>query len=83
MRWGKAHGASYYDMVAIPDPDQLENREHPMWGLYDFKRKFGGEVREFVRAYKQPYMPRVAALWDRLEPLYYRVYMRLKKDVYY
>lgn len=83
MRWGKAHGATYYDMVAIPDPDQLENREHEMWGLYDFKRKFGGEVGEFVRAYKQPYGRRVAAIWDRVEPLYYRVYMRLKKDVYY
>ncbi|MCL4544362.1 MAG: peptidoglycan bridge formation glycyltransferase FemA/FemB family protein [Chloroflexi bacterium] len=83
MQWGKVHGATYYDMVAIPDPEQLENREHPMWGLYDFKRKFGGEVREFLRAYYHPYMPRIAALWQRVEPLYYRVYMKLKRDVYY
>jgi peptidoglycan pentaglycine glycine transferase (the first glycine) len=83
MQWGKAHGATYYDMVAIPDPDQLENREHEMFGLYDFKRKFGGEVREFIRAYQQPYLPRTAALWRRLEPLYYRAYMKLKRDVYY
>jgi peptidoglycan pentaglycine glycine transferase (the first glycine) len=83
MQWGKAHGATYYDMVAIPDPDQLENREHEMFGLYDFKRKFGGEVREFIRAYQQPYLPRAAALWRRLEPLYYRAYMKLKRDVYY
>lgn len=83
MQWGKAHGATYYDMVAIPDPDQLENRDHEMWGLYDFKRKFGGEVREFVRAYQQPYLRRTAALWRRLEPLYYRAYMKLKRDVYY
>jgi len=83
MQWGKAHGATFYDMVAIPDPDQLENRDHPMWGLYDFKRKFGGEVREFIRAYQQPYLPRTAALWRRLEPLYYRAYMKLARDVYY
>jgi lipid II:glycine glycyltransferase (peptidoglycan interpeptide bridge formation enzyme) len=83
MQWGKRHGATYYDMVAIPDPGQLENREHEMWGLYDFKRKFGGEVREFVRAYQQPYLRRTAAVWRRLEPLYYRVYMKLKRDVYY
>jgi peptidoglycan pentaglycine glycine transferase (the first glycine) len=83
MQWGKTHGAEYYDMVAIPDPDQLENREHEMWGLYDFKRKFGGAVREFLRAQQQPYLPRTAALWRRLEPLYYRAYMKLKQDVYY
>jgi len=83
MQWGKAHTATYYDMVAIPDPEELENRQHEMWGLYDFKRKFGGEVREFIRAYKQPYLPRLSALWDRLEPLYYRVYMKVKRDVYY
>lgn len=84
MRWGKAHGADYYDMVAIPPPDQLENKQHEMWGLYEFKRKFGGEVRDFLGAYDQPYAKRIAFLWDRLiEPVYYRAYMRLKRDVYY
>ncbi|HEY8742596.1 MAG TPA: peptidoglycan bridge formation glycyltransferase FemA/FemB family protein [Chloroflexota bacterium] len=83
MQWGKVHGATLYDLVAIPDPDQLENHDHPMWGLYDFKRKFGGEVREFIRAYQQPYLPRTAALWRRLEPLYYRAYMKLARNVYY
>jgi peptidoglycan pentaglycine glycine transferase (the first glycine) len=84
MRWGKGHGASYYDMVAIPPPDQLENREHEMWGLYEFKRKFGGEVRDFLGAYDQPYAKRSAFLWDRLiEPVYYRLYMKLLRNVYY
>lgn len=83
MQWGKMHGATSYDMVAIPDPEQLEDRNHPMWGLYDFKRKFGGEIREFVRAQQQTYRPVEAALWRRLEPLYYRAYMKLKRDVYY
>ncbi|MGI8916106.1 MAG: lipid II:glycine glycyltransferase FemX [Chloroflexota bacterium] len=84
MRWGKAHGAGYYDMVAIPPPDQLENREHEMWGLYEFKRKFGGEVRDFLGAYDLPYARRIAFLWDRvLEPVYYRAYMKVLRNVYY
>jgi lipid II:glycine glycyltransferase (peptidoglycan interpeptide bridge formation enzyme) len=83
IQWGKRHGATSYDMVAIPDPDQLENRDHPLWGLYDFKRKFGGGVREFIRAYQHPYRSCRARLWVRLEPLYYRAYMRLRRDVYY
>lgn len=41
MRWSKAHGAEYYDFRGIPDV--LEPGQE-MYGVYEFKRGFGGSV---------------------------------------
>jgi lipid II:glycine glycyltransferase (peptidoglycan interpeptide bridge formation enzyme) len=41
MRWSKAHGAEFYDFRGIPDV--LKPGEE-MYGVYEFKRGFGGGV---------------------------------------
>ncbi len=41
MQWAKAQGAHTLDMCGIP-PDA--NPKHPLAGLYDFKRYFGGNI---------------------------------------
>jgi peptidoglycan pentaglycine glycine transferase (the first glycine) len=54
MRWAKERGCTEYDMWGIPDqPEeeleaQFETREDGLWGVYRFKRGFGGEVRRTV-----------------------------------
>jgi lipid II:glycine glycyltransferase (peptidoglycan interpeptide bridge formation enzyme) len=65
MRWARARGCTVYDMWGIPDADEetLENqfleRSDGLWGVYRFKRGFGGEV------------VRYAGLWEQaLHPLY-------------
>lgn len=83
MRWGKARGLTTYDMVAIPDPKDLDDPNHSMHGLYRFKSGFGGEVKEFTREFIRSYKPRIGQLWYETEPLTYRMYKKLRKDVYY
>jgi len=73
MRWSKAHGATIYDLWGIPDArgDELEEqfmqRSDGLWGVYRFKRGFGGEVVRsapaFIRVYK---------------PLLYRLYQKIR-----
>jgi lipid II:glycine glycyltransferase (peptidoglycan interpeptide bridge formation enzyme) len=65
MRWAKARGCTTYDLWGIPDHDEatLEDefveRSDGLWGVYRFKRGFGGEV------------VRYAGLWEKaLSPLY-------------
>ncbi len=82
MRWAKEQGITFYDMVAIPNPENL-NEEDSMYGLYRFKAGFGGRVAEFVGCLDLPVASLRAAAWNRIEPLYYRAYKRLKHDVYY
>ncbi len=57
IRWAKAHGAQRYDLWGIPDADEatleaeFERREDGLWGVYKFKRGFGGAVRRSVGAW--------------------------------
>ncbi|WP_047863795.1 lipid II:glycine glycyltransferase FemX [Rubrobacter aplysinae] len=82
MRWAKSQGITYYDMVGIP---KKENRDEsdPYYGVYKFKLGFGGEVVDFIGCMDLPVRPRLAAMWYRLEPLYYRAYLKLKKSIFY
>jgi len=72
IQWAKNKGCTIYDLWGIPDaPDEIlerdfANRSDGLWGVYRFKRGFGGQV---VRA---------AGPWDRVyKPLLYRLYLFL------
>jgi lipid II:glycine glycyltransferase (peptidoglycan interpeptide bridge formation enzyme) len=69
MRWARALGCTEYDLWGVPDEDedalesQFIDREDGLWGVYRFKRGFGG------------HLCRSAGPWDRVyNPLLYRVY---------
>lgn len=78
MKWAKAHGCKWYDLWGIPDleEDELEtsfSQRHAhdgLWGVYRFKRGFGGETWRSVGA------------WDKVynQPLYwlYQRYLKLR-----
>jgi lipid II:glycine glycyltransferase (peptidoglycan interpeptide bridge formation enzyme) len=71
MRWAKTHGCTEYDMWGVPDEeetqleDNFENRNDGLWGVYRFKRGFGGKVKRAAQA-----MDRVYNLW------LYNLYLR-------
>jgi peptidoglycan pentaglycine glycine transferase (the first glycine) len=54
MRWVKAHGGEHYDWRTIPDV--LEPGEE-LYGVYEFKRGFGGEVRRVMPTQDLPLRP--------------------------
>ncbi len=60
IRWAHARGCSEYDMWGIPDEaqdiddDEAEAREDGLWGVYRFKRGFGGSIKR-----AQPALDRV------------------------
>lgn len=82
IRWARERGIAHYDMVGIPKPED-RHEEDPYYGVYRFKKGFGGEVVEFMGCMDLPVRPRLAAAWYRLEPLYYRGYYRLKGNIFY
>jgi len=73
MRWSKAHGATIYDLWGIPYAsaeeleEQFTQRSDGLWGVYRFKRGFGGEVVRSVPAYVRVY-----------KPLLYRSYQKIR-----
>jgi lipid II:glycine glycyltransferase (peptidoglycan interpeptide bridge formation enzyme) len=61
IRWAKARGCSTYDLWGVPDQDEemLENefaeRTDGLWGVYRFKRGFGGQLMGTVGAWDRVY----------------------------
>jgi len=69
MRWAKNKGCQAYDLWGVPDHPEREleddflDRSDGLWGVYRFKRGFGGELKRTIGA------------WDRIyQPLLYKAY---------
>ncbi|HEX9068878.1 MAG TPA: peptidoglycan bridge formation glycyltransferase FemA/FemB family protein [Ktedonobacterales bacterium] len=54
MRLAKAQGADYYDWRTIPD---ILEPGQELYGVYEFKRGFGGEVRRVIPTHDLPLNP--------------------------
>jgi peptidoglycan pentaglycine glycine transferase (the first glycine) len=69
IQWAKAKGATEYDMYGVPDDDpasleaQFETRSDGLWGVYRFKRGWGGTVRRSVGAWDRVYHPAFFAIY--------------------
>ena len=63
MRWARARGAASYDLWGIPDEDEevlerdFTSRSDGLWGVYRFKRGFGGVVACSAPAFIKVYRP--------------------------
>jgi len=69
IRWAKEKGCLVYDLWGVPDypENELEDafleRSDGLWGVYRFKRGFGGQLK------------RTIGTWDRVyQPLIYKLY---------
>lgn len=71
MRWAKQRGATIYDLWGIPD--RLEENEE-LWGVYQHKRGYGGEIVRYVGAFDLVRSPiRRLLLEEVARPLFKRV----------
>jgi peptidoglycan pentaglycine glycine transferase (the first glycine) len=78
IQWARARGCRVYDMWGIPDTDadtleaQFEQRSDGLWGVYGFKRGWGGRIARTAGAWDRPYQPLVYQL--------YRLYVRRRRQ---
>jgi len=63
IKWAKARGCEEYDLWGVPDEDEatleanFETRHDGLWGVYRFKRGFGGELKRAAQAMDKVYNP--------------------------
>lgn len=63
IQWAKARGCTHYDMWGIPDEDEaaleaeFERRSDGLWGVYGFKRGWGGRIVRSPGAWDYVYNP--------------------------
>jgi lipid II:glycine glycyltransferase (peptidoglycan interpeptide bridge formation enzyme) len=71
MRWAKQNGCEEYDLWGVPDEDEavldagFQMRHDGLWGVYRFKRGFGGQVRRAAPAQDVIYQPLLYRLYRR------------------
>ncbi len=69
IKWAKARGCMEYDLWGVPDEDeatleaQFESRHDGLWGVYRFKRGFGGQVKRAAQALDKVYNPLLYLLY--------------------
>ena len=69
IRWAKARGCDEYDLWGVPDENEetleanFESRHDGLWGVYRFKRGFGGEVKRAAQAMDKVYNPLLYKLY--------------------
>ena len=63
MRWAREQGCRTYDLWGVPDEDEagleagFTERSDGLWGVYRFKRGFGGRLVRTVGAWDRVYAP--------------------------
>ena len=61
IRWAKEKGCTEYDLWGVPDEnerileEQFMKRSDGLWGVYRFKRGFGGELKRSAGAWDKVY----------------------------
>ncbi|MGJ3237627.1 MAG: lipid II:glycine glycyltransferase FemX [Anaerolineae bacterium] len=65
IKWAQKRGAQHYDMWGIPDESeeileaQFQERNDGLWGVYRFKRGWGGTVKRTIGAWDKVYNPMI------------------------
>jgi peptidoglycan pentaglycine glycine transferase (the first glycine) len=74
IQWARSRGCTEYDLWGVPDEDeatleaQYLDRSDGLWGVYRFKRGFGGKLTRFAGSFDRVY--------DRLLYRAYELYLK-------
>lgn len=77
IEWARRRGCRFYDLWGVPDFDeatleaQFRDRKDGLWGVYGFKRGWGGEVRRSLGAWD--------LAWNPLVYTAYRAALKLRR----
>ncbi len=75
MLWAKRRGCLSYDLWGVPDEDfetlekNFTDRGDGLWGVYRFKRGFGGELKKVCGPWDRVYKPALYFLYTLLTRL--------------
>ena len=84
IEWAKSHGATLHDFCGSPPSDEIDNPEHPHYGIGRFKQSFSRNVVDYIGCYDLILSPLTYKAWTKVgERVYQRVYHKRTNDYYY
>ncbi len=80
IEWAKTHGSQLHDFCGAPPASEINNPEHPHYGIGRFKTSFNKEVTDYVGAYDVIIKPTAYKIWSRIGE---RIVQRLHYQKYH
>lgn len=84
IEWAKSRGVEVHDFCGAPPSEEINNPEHPHYGIGMFKTAFNKTVTDYIGCYDAVLRAPQYKLWAKLgERVYRHFYHRKTKDYYY
>lgn len=84
ITWMKSKGASVHDLCGAPPSSEINNPDHPHYGIGRFKTSFNKEVTDYVGAYDIVIKSGAYTLWAKIgERIVTRLYRYRHRESYY
>jgi len=76
IKWAKDKGAHWFDFYGVPGEVP---EDHPLYGIYSFKKSFGGDYFAFIGEKDLVISPVYYWLWTRLFPAVRKMLLKVLK----
>lgn len=84
IRWGKEQGATRHDLIGTPPSDKLDDKNHRLYGVGQYKLRLSKDVTDFVGTLDLALKPGKAKAWRAVgDRLARRYTLATRKDVFY
>lgn len=84
IEWAKSKGSMVHDLCGSPPSDQINNPQHPHYGIGRFKTSFNKEVTDYIGAYDIAVKPFSYKIWSKIgERVVLRLYFTIHHESYY
>lgn len=83
ISWAKEQGAVIHDFCGAPPSDEINNPDHPHYGIGRFKLSFSKDVADFIGCYDKVLSPVRYKAWTKIGERVYRHYYHKRTNDYY
>ncbi len=84
IEWAQSQGAVLHDFCGSPPSDEIDNPEHPHYGIGRFKQSFSRHVVDYIGCYDVVVTPLAYKAWVKIgERAYQHFYHKRTNDYYY
>lgn len=84
IEWMKSKGVEVHDLCGAPPSDQINDPDHPHYGIGRFKTSFNKEVTDYIGAYDIVIKPFAYKLWRKFgERIIIRLYTYRHHESWY
>ncbi|OYX40967.1 hypothetical protein B7Y94_05825 [Candidatus Saccharibacteria bacterium 32-49-12] len=84
IEWAKNRGSVWHDFCGAPPSDQINNPDHPHYGIGRFKLSFSKNVVDYIGDVDAVIAPTRFKLWQKFgERLFHKLYYLKHHDYYY